>query len=77
MKLTKEFLKFMEIIREGEALGEIKSSKPITDFDLAVQFAIGKSFEKGIRIMTTADIYRAMIEYCGEDSIARSTGTEL
>lgn len=68
MTLTKEFLEFMRIIRDGEALGEIKSSKPITDFDLAVQFAIGKLFEKGIREMTTEDIWKSMIENCGEDA---------
>ena len=36
------FEEFKNIIRKGETDGEIKTSKPLTDYDLAVQWAIGK-----------------------------------
>ena len=35
------FDEFRTIIREAERKGEFKTSKPMTDYDLAVQYAIG------------------------------------
>ena len=37
-----DFETFKNIIRNCEAKGEIKTSKPLTDFDLEVQWAIGR-----------------------------------
>lgn len=50
------FETFKNIIRNGEAKGEIKISEPLTDFDLAVQWAIGNIGErKGYPCDITAD----------------------
>jgi len=40
MQMT--FEEFKHIIREGEATGEIKTTKPLTDFDLMIQWAVGQ-----------------------------------
>lgn len=40
------FEEFKDIVREGEASGEIKTSIPLTDYDLAVQWAIGSIGER-------------------------------
>lgn len=40
------FEEFKNIIRKGEANGEIKTSKTLTDYDLAVQWAMGKIGER-------------------------------
>ena len=37
-----EFEKFKQTIREAEANGEIKTTVPLTDYDLAVQWAVSK-----------------------------------
>ena len=50
------FEDFKATIREGERKGEITSSKPITDYDLAVQWAIGcLGEEKGYPLEITAE----------------------
>lgn len=40
--MSKDFERFLSIIHKGIESGAIKTSKPIIDFDLAVQYAIGK-----------------------------------
>jgi len=40
------FENFKNIIRNGEARGEIKTSVPLTDFDLAIQWAVGNIGER-------------------------------
>ena len=40
------FDEFRTIIREGERKGDIKTSIPMTDYDLAVQYAIGQIGEE-------------------------------
>lgn len=37
-----EFEKFKQTVREAEANGEIKTTAPLTDCDLAVQWAVAK-----------------------------------
>lgn len=44
--MTGEFRDFIKIVRHGIASGEIRITKEMTDFDLAVQYAIGKIGEK-------------------------------
>ena len=40
------FEEFKDIIRKAEANGEIQTSKPLTDLDLAVQWAMGQIGER-------------------------------
>ena len=60
-----EFNEFVSIIRRGIAEGEIKLSQELTDFDLAVQFAVGRIVEKkGYPCEVTADeIYSEIMEF--------------
>lgn len=37
---------FKKIIRQGEEKGEIKTSQPLTDLDLEIQWAIGQIGDK-------------------------------
>lgn len=65
--MTEEFKQFLATIREGERKGHIKTSKPLTDFDIAVQFAIGKlGDEQGYPLSATpGEIQEAIIKHCG------------
>jgi hypothetical protein len=50
-----DFVEFRYVIRQGIRNGEIKVSKELSDFDLAVQYAAGKIGErKGYPMKTTA-----------------------
>lgn len=75
MNITDEFMDYLFIIREGERTGEIKISQPVTDFDLAVMFALGKLTERGIMKMTQEDLGREMQSQCGE-GIWQCTGVK-
>lgn len=44
--MNAEFLEFLMICKDSIAKGEVKASKELTDYDLAVQFAIGKIGER-------------------------------
>ena len=44
--MTREFENFIKISRYGMAAGEIRASKKLSDFDLAVLFAVGKIGEQ-------------------------------
>ena len=63
-RLKEEFRKFVQFVREKEASGVIKYSPPteITDYDLAVTFAIGLIQDlKGVKCVTTAtEIWQMM-----------------
>lgn len=63
------FEEFVAIIRNGEANGEIKTSVPLSDYDLAVQWAIGSIGErKAYPCDITADeIWQEMFQIFGTD----------
>ena len=64
------FEEFKNIIRKGETDGEIKTSKPLTDYDLAVQWAIGKIGErKGYPCdITLNEIWEEMFPLLNDDA---------
>lgn len=54
--MREDFVEFRYIIRQGIKNGEIKLSQELSDFDLAVQYAIGQIGErKGYPNATTAE----------------------
>lgn len=54
--MRKDFIEFMNICKEGIAKGELQISKPLTDFDYAVQYAIGQIGDrKGYPLNTTTE----------------------
>lgn len=63
------FEEFKDTIRKGEANGEIKTSKPLTDYDLAVQWAVGRIAEKkGYPCyITAAEIWQELPEQFREE----------
>lgn len=61
---------FCEIIRAGIANGEIKTTKELSELDLAIQYAIGQEMqERGGGEMTTTEqeIYFLIGKHCGAD----------
>lgn len=67
--MTVEFKDFLSTIRLAEKTGKIKTSEPLSDFDLAVTFAIGKIGEiRGYPFEATeAEIHAALLLFCGTD----------
>lgn len=60
---------FCEIIRAGIASGEIKTTKELSELDLAIQYAIGQEMQErgGGELQTTAEeIYFLIGKHCGE-----------
>ena len=60
---------FCEIVREGIARGEVKTTAELNDLDLAIQYAIGQEMqERGGELQTTAEeIYFLIGKHCGAD----------
>lgn len=61
---------FCEIVRAGIASGEIKTTKELSELDLAIQYAIGQEMQErgGGELQTTAEeIYFLIGKHCGED----------
>lgn len=61
---------FCEIVRAGIASGEIKTTKELSDLDLAIQYALGQEMQErgGGELQTTAEeIYFLIGKHCGED----------
>ena len=46
-KETESFLDFCATIKYGFAVGDIKTSKKLSELDLAIDYAIGEEFERG------------------------------
>ena len=44
--MKKELEEFIKTIREAEASGAIRCTKPLTDYDLAIQYVLGKIAER-------------------------------
>lgn len=44
--MKKELEEFIKTIREAEASGAIRCKKPLTDYDLAIQYVLGKIAER-------------------------------
>ena len=44
---TKSFLHFCNKVKYGFAVGDIKTDKKLSEYDLEIQYAIGEEFEKG------------------------------
>lgn len=68
------FKEFCDIIQEGIASGEIKTSAVLTDLGLAVLYAIGcetKERGGGELFVTTEDIYYLIGKHCGIDERER------
>lgn len=65
--MTNGAREFLRTIREAEGNGVIKTSVPLSDFDIMVQYAIGMLYDEGKTAITTEEICKAMIKYCGED----------
>lgn len=64
------FSEFCEIVRAGIASGEIKTTKELSELDLAIQYAIGQEMQErgGGELQTTAEeIYFLIGKHCGED----------
>ena len=60
---------FCEIVRAGIASGEIKTTKELSELDLAIQYAIGQEMQErgGGELQTTAEeIYFLIGKHCGE-----------
>lgn len=74
--MTKEFEDFLSQIRFAEKRGTIKTSKPLSDFDLAVTFAVDKIGEiRGAPCNATIDeIHAALLLFCGADVYETSKG---
>ena len=66
--MTSEFKQFVSTVRTGIANGNISTSKMLSDFDLAVTFAIGKIGEqRGYPLTVTAeDINNKIMEFAPE-----------
>ncbi len=63
------FSEFCEIVRAGIASGEIKTTKELSELDLAIQYAIGQEMQErgGGELQTTAEeIYFLIGKHCGE-----------
>ena len=60
---------YLETVREMERKGVIKTSEPLSDFDIMVEYAIGKIYNNGKDTFTTEDIYHAIVKYCGADAL--------
>ena len=63
------FSEFCEIVRAGIASGEIKTTKELSELDLAIQYAIGQEMQErgGGELQTTAEeIYFLIDKHCGE-----------
>ena len=61
---------FCEIVRAGIASGEIKTTKELSELDLAIQYAIGQEMQErgGGELQTTAEeIYFLIGKHCGAD----------
>lgn len=68
------FKEFCDIIRDGIASGEIKTSEELTDLGLAVQYSIGcEMMERGggELLITTEEIYDLIGKHCGIDERER------
>ena len=60
---------FCEIVRAGIASGEIKTTKELSELDLAIQYALGQEMQErgGGELQTTAEeIYFLIGKHCGE-----------
>ena len=66
--MTKECKDFLNTIKERINSGEIKLTKPLSDFDIAMQFVVGKIGEtKGYPCNITYDeIYEGLNKHCPE-----------
>lgn len=40
--MTEELKEFIKIIRDAETAGLLSTSKPMTDYDLAIQYVLGQ-----------------------------------
>lgn len=62
------FAEFVMIVRDSEQKGMVKTTQPMTDFDLAVQYAVGTIVdERGVPCDITLDeIYEEMMKFAPE-----------
>ena len=66
--MTNGFYNFKMNIMEAIENGWIKTSKPLTETDLAIQYAIGKEMEETKEHFFTADdIIELIRKHCGQD----------
>lgn len=64
------YSEFCDIIRQGIASGEIKTTAELNELDIAIQYAIGQEMQDrgGGELQTTAEeIYFLIGKHCGED----------
>ena len=68
LSMTREFEEFKNTVRNGEMIGSIKFSQNVTDFDLAVYYALSKMYVTGgENEFTVEEIHSNMLKYCGRD----------
>ena len=63
------YSEFCEIVRQGIASGEIKTTAELNELDIAIQYAIGQEMQErgGGELQTTAEeIYFLIGKHCGE-----------
>ena len=64
------YSEFCEIVRDGMARGEVKTTAELNDLDLAIQYALGQEMQErgGGELQTTAEeIYFLIGKHCGVD----------
>lgn len=72
------YSEFCDIIRQGIASGEIKTTAELNELDIAIQYAIGQEMQErgGGELQTTAEeIYFLIGKHCGEDVKTRLFST--
>ena len=72
------YSEFCEIVRQGIASGEIKTTAELNELDIAIQYAIGQEMQGrgGGELQTTAEeIYFLIGKHCGADVQSRVFST--
>ena len=67
------FEQFKDIIADGVGKGLIRSSYPLTELDLAIQFAVGREGESGgyPMMLQVEEIAELIIKWCGKETYER------
>ena len=60
------FDQFVKNVRDAEARGEIHFSKPVSDFDLAVNYAVIRISNKGKHTFTAHEVFYEMMKFAPE-----------
>lgn len=61
------YKQFLERVEYGFKSGELKTDRPLTEKELAIQYVAGVFYEEGKKSFTAEEIAIGIKNYCGED----------